>query len=169
MSTSLVLLLPIPTCCYAVTCHARNTGFHLPRFNFNSLGKKSTSLQTWIIRPSVKLPMVGWMTPHAVLCCASSLSRVWLFSIPWTVAHQAPLFMGILLARILEWVAYPFSRGSSWPRNPTRSPALQADSLLTEPSGKPKWHLTPPKRYTPLEPGKLTLFGKSVFADVIKL
>ena len=22
--------------------------------------------------------------------------------------------------RILEWVAYPFSRGSSWPRNPTR-------------------------------------------------
>ena len=24
---------------------------------------------------------------------------------------------GILQARILEWVAYPFSRGSSWPRN----------------------------------------------------
>ena len=27
---------------------------------------------------------------------------------------------GILQARILEWVAYPFSRGSSWPRNWTR-------------------------------------------------
>ena len=27
---------------------------------------------------------------------------------------------GILQARILEWVAYPFSRGSSWPRNQTR-------------------------------------------------
>ena len=25
---------------------------------------------------------------------------------------------GILQARILEWVAVPFSRGSSWPRNP---------------------------------------------------
>ena len=24
---------------------------------------------------------------------------------------------GILQARILEWVAFPFSRGSSWPRN----------------------------------------------------
>ena len=24
---------------------------------------------------------------------------------PWTVAHQAPLSMGILQARILEWVA----------------------------------------------------------------
>ena len=28
-------------------------------------------------------------------------------------AHQAPLSMGILQARILEWVAIPFSRGSS--------------------------------------------------------
>ena len=27
---------------------------------------------------------------------------------------------GILQARILEWVAYPFSSGSSWPRNWTR-------------------------------------------------
>ena len=27
---------------------------------------------------------------------------------------------GILQARILEWVAYPFSSGSSWPRNQTR-------------------------------------------------
>ena len=40
-------------------------------------------------------------------------------------------------ARILEWVACPFSRGSSWPRNQTRSPALQADSLPTELSEKP--------------------------------
>ena len=27
---------------------------------------------------------------------------------------------GILQARILEWVAFPVSRGSSWPRNQTR-------------------------------------------------
>ena len=31
--------------------------------------------------------------------------------------------------RILEWVACPFSSGSSRPRNWTRSPALQAESL----------------------------------------
>ena len=24
------------------------------------------------------------------------------------------------ISKLLEWVAYPFSRGSSWPRNPTR-------------------------------------------------
>ena len=36
---------------------------------------------------------------------------------------------GFLQARILEWVAISFSRGSSQPG----SPALQADSLLSEP------------------------------------
>ena len=30
---------------------------------------------------------------------------------PWTVVHQASLSMGILQARILEWVAMPSSRG----------------------------------------------------------
>ena len=38
--------------------------------------------------------------------------------------------------RILEWVAYPFSSGSSWPRNRTGSLALQADSLPNELWGK---------------------------------
>ena len=38
---------------------------------------------------------------------------------------------GILQARTLEWVAFPFSRDSSQPR----SPALQADSLPAEPPG----------------------------------
>ena len=42
--------------------------------------------------------------------------------------------MGILQARILEWVAMPSSRGSSQPRDP----ALKADSLPTKPPGKPR-------------------------------
>jgi len=40
---------------------------------------------------------------------------------------------GILQAKRPEWVAIPFSRGSSQPR----SPAFQADSLLSELPGKP--------------------------------
>ena len=44
---------------------------------------------------------------------------------------------GILQARILEWVAFPFSRRSSQPRIEPRSPALQADSLPAELSGEP--------------------------------
>ena len=46
--------------------------------------------------------------------------------------------MGILQARILEWVAMPSSRGSSHCRNQPRSPALQLDSLPSEPAGKCK-------------------------------
>ena len=40
---------------------------------------------------------------------------------------------GILQARILEWVVFPFSRGSFQ----SSSPALRADSLPAEPPGKP--------------------------------
>ena len=48
------------------------------------------------------------------------LSPVWLFVTPWTVALQAPLFMGILQARILEWVAISFSSSFSQPRDWTQ-------------------------------------------------
>ena len=51
---------------------------------------------------------------------------------------------GILQARIIEWVAFPFSRGSSNPGVKPRSPALQVDSLLSEPSGKPILRLNMP-------------------------
>ena len=36
---------------------------------------------------------------------ALSRSRIWSLATPWTVAHEAPLSMGIFQARILEWVA----------------------------------------------------------------
>ena len=45
---------------------------------------------------------------------------------------------GILQARILEWAAVPFSRDLLNPGTEPRSPTLQADSLPTEPPGKPK-------------------------------
>ena len=70
--------------------------------------------------------------------CASSLSHVQLFVTTWTVARQAPLPMGILQARILEWVAMPSSGGGGLP-NPgiqPRLPTLQADSFPSEPLGK---------------------------------
>ena len=36
------------------------------------------------------------------------------------IAYQGSSVHGILQARILEWVAVPSSRGSSWPRNQTQ-------------------------------------------------
>ena len=40
---------------------------------------------------------------------------------------------GIFQARVLEWVAISFSRGSSQPRDRIGSPTLEADALPTEP------------------------------------
>ena len=57
---------------------------------------------------------------------------------PWTVACQASLSMAILQARILEWVAMPSSRDHPNPGIKPRSSRFQADSLLTEPPGKPR-------------------------------
>ena len=63
------------------------------------------------------------------------LSLVQLFTILWNVALQAALSMGIIQARILEWVALP-----SFPKLgiKAKSPTLQANSLPSEPPGKPK-------------------------------
>ena len=52
-------------------------------------------------------------------------------SLPGSFVH------GILQARILEWVAISFSRGSSQPATEPQTPALQAISLPSEPPGKP--------------------------------
>ena len=43
---------------------------------------------------------------------------------------------GILQAKILEWVAFPFSRGSSQPRDRTQVSCIALDSLPAEPQGK---------------------------------
>ena len=62
---------------------------------------------------------------HAQLCESMNCSP------PGSSVH------GIFQERVLEWVAMPFSRGSPWPRIKSRSPASQADSLWSEPPGKP--------------------------------
>ena len=44
---------------------------------------------------------------------------------------------GILQAKILEWVTFPFSRDIPNPGIEPRSPTLQADSLPAKPQEKP--------------------------------
>ena len=61
-----------------------------------------------------------------------SLSRVWLCNPMECTLH------GILQARILDWVAFPFSRGTSQPKDHTQGPQMQVDYLPAEPPGKPK-------------------------------
>ena len=52
-------------------------------------------------------------------------------SLPGSSVH------GIFQARVLEWVAIAFSRGSSRPRDWTQVSCMQADALLSELPGKP--------------------------------
>ena len=65
------------------------------------------------------------------------LSCIWLFSTPWTVARQAPLFMEF--SRQGYWSGLPFASPGDHPDPEIEpgSPALQADSLPTEPPGEP--------------------------------
>ena len=67
----------------------------------------------------------------------NSLSRVRLFATPWTAAYQAPPSMEC--PRQESWSGLPFPSPGDLP-NPgikLRSPTLPADSLLSEPPGKP--------------------------------
>ena len=69
---------------------------------------------------------------------AKSLSCVQLFATPWTVAHQAPLSMGF--SRQEYWSGLSFPSPGDLPDTgiEPRSPALEADTLTSEPPGKPQ-------------------------------
>ena len=95
----------------------------------------NNQIYSWNSKPTCRVKYFPW--PVKVRKW-KSLSHLWLFATPWTVVCQAPLSMEF--SRILEWVAYPFSRGLSQPWNQTRSPALQAGSLPAELPGKPLAH-----------------------------
>ena len=68
-----------------------------------------------------------------ILCVYLWLCRVQLFITTWTVAHQASL--SVEFSRQEYWSGLPFSSPGDLPnpRTEPRSPALQADSLLSEP------------------------------------
>ena len=66
-----------------------------------------------------------------------SLSHVWLFANPWTVAYQAP--QSLEFSRQEYWSGLPFSSPGDLP-NPGIEPGsleLQVDALPSEPPGKP--------------------------------
>ena len=73
-----------------------------------------------------------------VMCAQSCLT----FCNPMDYSPPGSSVHGILQARILQRVAMPSSKGSSWPQSPAWikhcSPARQADFLPSEPPGKPQ-------------------------------
>ena len=60
-----------------------------------------------------------------------------LFATPWTVAHQAPLSMEFSRQEYCSGLPFPSPGDLSNPGIKPGSPALQADSVPSEPPGKP--------------------------------
>ena len=102
----------------------------------------------------------------------SHFSHVWVFETLWTVASQAPLSMGILQTRILEWVSMSPSRGSSNPGIKSRSPTLPVDSYHLSHQGSPRilwWVAYPSPGELPnsgIKPGSPTLQADSLPAEL---
>ena len=79
---------------------------HIRPFKFHS--------NKWLYKPTFKF----WLLKSLFLSCnkdvcAQSLSRVWLFMSPLDCNQPGSSVRGIFQARIPEWVAISFSRGSS--------------------------------------------------------
>ena len=94
----------------------------------------------WATVHGVAKSWYGWAHTHSmwlVVVWCYSLSCLRLFVTQWTVAHQAPL--SIEFSRQGSWSGLPFPSPGDLPNSgiKPRSPALQADSLPSEPPGKP--------------------------------
>ena len=73
-----------------------------------------------------------------VLTRSAVSSSFWpqgLYSLPGSSVH------GIFQARILEWVAIPFSRGSSWPRDQTWVSCIAGGFFTVWASRETQWSL----------------------------
>ena len=79
-----------------------------PRANGESMNQQVPATEGYWMTPS-KCCLGDHLLQIDCCCCC----HVQLFATPWAVACQAPLSMGILQARILEWVVILSSRGSS--------------------------------------------------------
>ena len=92
-----------------------------------------------LYRPDL-LKLFCWCDP--LVSSVQSLSRVWHFANPMNLPGSSA--NGIAQARILEWVAISFSKGSSWPRDRTHVPCGSCIGrqifLTTEPLGKRYLH-----------------------------
>ena len=112
------------------------------------------------------------------MCCVWSLSCVWPFVMLWTIDCQAPLTMGVLQARTLEWVVMPSSGDLPNPGIEARSPSLQVDSLPLSHQGSPRmleWVAYPWSPGGLPDPGHISInaiiwyFGKGETMKAIKV
>ena len=98
----------------------------------------------WPVRNPVTPPSTSltwatlWRTTNSHSVCACLVAQSCLtLETPW--GPPCSSVQGIFQARILEWVAIPFSTESSWPRDWTQVSWITGRSFTTEPPGKPQF------------------------------
>ena len=80
--------------------------------------------------PEARIPAPGQWLSGSAACAQSRLT----LCDPTDCSPPGSSVHGILQARILEWVAMPFSRGSSHPRDWTQVSCIVGRFLTTEPA-----------------------------------
>ena len=120
-------------------CHPRksSTQPHIMSWSQEMCGAKSAWL-SWNHGSQISLFCV---LPSAGQCSAKSLQSCPTLCNPMDCSPPGSPVHGILPGRGQEWVSMPSSRESPDPRTEPSSPALQADSLPTEPPGGSPIHL----------------------------
>ena len=81
---------------------------------------------------------LNWTELIRCVLCSESFPLCLTLCNPMDDSPPGSCVHGILQARILEWVAISFPRDLPDPGIETGSPALEADTLTSEPPGKPK-------------------------------
>ena len=102
--------------------------------------QKSRGLVERMSRDHFLCTVAHWAHPTKELhACIESLHSCLTLRHPMDFSPPGSSVLGILQARILEWVAMAFTRGSSWPRGWTcisKSVALTGGFFSTEPTWK---------------------------------
>ena len=84
-------------------------------------------------------PLLPWSTITHLSCVCVHIQSCPTLCNPTDCSPPGSSVHGILQVGILEWIAIPFTRGSSLPRDWTRVSYI-AGRFFTEPPGKPKVH-----------------------------
>ena len=124
------LLLLYWVCQSLWLCGSKHTGKFFKKWEYE------TTLPAWEICMQIKKQQLE-LDMEQQERKKKLLSHVQLFVTLWTVAYQAPLSMGF--SRQRYWSGLPFPPPGDLPDSGIehKSPTLQADTLPSEPSGKP--------------------------------
>ena len=76
------------------------------------------------------------MAKRSCCCCCLVVQSCPTLCDPTDLSLPGPSVQGILQARILEWFAISFSRGSSQPRDQTQVSGIASRFFITEPPGE---------------------------------